>query len=35
VRHLIVGGRFVVRDGAHMSIDVARELEEAIAAVTT
>jgi formiminoglutamate deiminase len=33
VRHLIVGGRFVVRDGAHVSLDVARELEDAIARV--
>jgi formiminoglutamate deiminase len=33
VRHLIVGGRFVVRDGAHASLDVARELEAAIAGV--
>jgi cytosine/adenosine deaminase-related metal-dependent hydrolase len=30
VRHVIVGGRFVVRDGAHLSLDVAAELEEAI-----
>jgi formiminoglutamate deiminase len=33
VRHVIVGGSFVVRDGAHASLDVPRELEEAIAAV--
>jgi formiminoglutamate deiminase len=31
VRHVVVGGRFVVRDGAHVIVDVARELEEAIA----
>ena len=31
VRDVIVGGRWVVRDGAHVSIDVARELREAIA----
>jgi formiminoglutamate deiminase len=33
VRHVIVGGRFVVRDGTHVSLDVARELEDAIARV--
>jgi formiminoglutamate deiminase len=33
VRQMIVGGRFVVRDGAHVSLDVARELEGAIARV--
>jgi cytosine/adenosine deaminase-related metal-dependent hydrolase len=26
VRHVIVGGRFVVRDGRHVDLDVAREL---------
>jgi formiminoglutamate deiminase len=31
VRHVIVGGRFVVRDGAHVALDVPRELEAAIA----
>jgi formiminoglutamate deiminase len=31
VRHLIVGGRFVVRDGAHRDLDVAAELDQAIA----
>jgi cytosine/adenosine deaminase-related metal-dependent hydrolase len=31
VRDVIVGGRFVVRDGAHLSLDVAAELERAIA----
>ena len=33
VRDVIVGGRFVVRDGAHVSLDVARELPAAIGAV--
>jgi formiminoglutamate deiminase len=33
VRQVIVGGRFVVSDGAHVSLDVARELEDAIARV--
>jgi formiminoglutamate deiminase len=31
VRDVMVGGRFVVRDGAHLGIDVASELSEAIA----
>jgi formiminoglutamate deiminase len=31
VREVIVGGEFVVRDGAHLSLDVAGELGEAIA----
>ena len=31
VRDVMVGGRWVVRDGAHVGIDVARELREAIA----
>jgi formiminoglutamate deiminase len=31
VRHVIVGGRFVVRDGAHLDLDVPAELSEAIA----
>lgn len=31
VRHVMVGGRWIVRDGAHVSMDVARELAEAIA----
>jgi formiminoglutamate deiminase len=31
VRHVMVGGRWVVRDGAHVSLDVARELAEALA----
>ncbi|MEV4420432.1 formimidoylglutamate deiminase [Patulibacter sp. NPDC049589] len=31
VRDVVVGGRRVVRNGAHVSIDVARELGEAIA----
>jgi formiminoglutamate deiminase len=30
VRDVIVGGRFVVRDGAHLSLDVAAGLERAI-----
>jgi formiminoglutamate deiminase len=30
VRDVIVGGRFVVRDGAHVALDVARELAAAI-----
>ena len=30
VRDVIVGGRFVVRDGAHLGMDVAAELSEAI-----
>jgi formiminoglutamate deiminase len=33
VRDVIVGGRFVVRDGAHVRLDAARELERAIAAL--
>jgi formiminoglutamate deiminase len=32
VRDVIVGGREVVRDGAHLGLDVARELRAAIAA---
>jgi formiminoglutamate deiminase len=31
VRHVIVGGQFVVRDGAHLRLDVAAELDDAIA----
>ncbi len=31
VRHVIVGGEFVVRDGVHLDLDVAAELDEAIA----
>jgi formiminoglutamate deiminase len=31
VRDVIVGGRFVVRDGAHMGLDVAGDLAEAVA----
>jgi len=31
VRHVMVGGRRVVRDGAHVTIDVARELREVLA----
>jgi formiminoglutamate deiminase len=30
VRHVIVGGQFVVRDGAHVDLDVASELSEPI-----
>jgi formiminoglutamate deiminase len=33
VRHLLVNGREIVRDGRHETIDVARELHEAIARV--
>jgi hypothetical protein len=28
---VIVGGEFVVRDGAHLTLDVAGELDDAIA----
>jgi len=31
VRDVLVGGRFIVRDGAHLALDVAAELDEAIA----
>jgi formiminoglutamate deiminase len=31
VRHVIVGGQFVVRDGSHRMLDVPAELDEAIA----
>jgi formiminoglutamate deiminase len=31
VRNVIVGGRFIVRDGAHLELDVAAELSESIA----
>ena len=34
VRHVIVDGGAVVRDGRHVSIDVPRELEESIAGVS-
>ncbi len=34
VRDVVVGGRRVVRDGRHATIDVARELEAAIGAVS-
>jgi formiminoglutamate deiminase len=30
VRHVTVGGRFVVRDGAHVHLDVAAELDQAV-----
>jgi formiminoglutamate deiminase len=33
VRHVIVGGRFVVRDGSHVALDVPAELRAAIAAI--
>jgi formiminoglutamate deiminase len=33
VRDVIVGGRFVVRDGAHVSLDVPRELAAALSGV--
>ena len=33
VRDVIVGGRFVVRDGRHHALDVPRELAGALAAV--
>src|SRR5262249_12983971 len=33
VRDVIVGGRFVVRDGAHVSLDVPRELASALSGV--
>jgi formiminoglutamate deiminase len=35
VRDVVVGGELVVRDGSHTSLDVARELAAAIAAVTS
>jgi formiminoglutamate deiminase len=34
VGDVIVGGEFVVRDGAHVSLDVTRDLAEAVAAVS-
>jgi formiminoglutamate deiminase len=33
VRHVIVGGRFVVRDGRHVSLDVAGQLDSAVGAL--
>jgi formiminoglutamate deiminase len=33
VRHVLVGGRFVVRDGRHISLDVARELDSTVGAL--
>ncbi|HEX6389017.1 MAG TPA: formimidoylglutamate deiminase [Solirubrobacteraceae bacterium] len=30
VRHVMAGGRWIVRDGAHVTLDVANELREAI-----
>ena len=35
VRHLVVGSRTVVRDGAHTTVDVAAELASAVPEVTT
>ena len=35
VRHVMVGGRWIVREGAHVDLDVARELAEAIRAMST
>lgn len=35
VRHVLVGGRVMVRDGRHVSIDVAAELASAIREVTS
>jgi formiminoglutamate deiminase len=35
VSHVMVGGRWVVRDGAHVTLDVARELRAALAAVAS
>ncbi len=34
VRDVIVGGEFIVRSGSHVSLDVTRELAQAIAAVS-
>jgi formiminoglutamate deiminase len=34
VRDVVVGGEFVVRDGAHLGLDVAAELSEAIAGLS-
>jgi cytosine/adenosine deaminase-related metal-dependent hydrolase len=33
VRHVVVGGRVIVRDGEHVELDVAHELSESIRAV--
>ena len=33
VRNVMVGGRFIVRDGAHLELDVAAELRKAMASV--
>jgi cytosine/adenosine deaminase-related metal-dependent hydrolase len=35
VREVIVGGRFIVRGGAHVSLDAERELATAIASVAS
>jgi formiminoglutamate deiminase len=34
VRHVVLGGEFIVRDGRHLSLDVAGELADAIAKVS-
>ena len=31
VRHVMAGGRWIVRDGVHVSLDVAAELRGALA----
>jgi formiminoglutamate deiminase len=33
VRHVMVGGRFIVRDGAHVDLDVSRELAVSVSAL--
>jgi len=33
ITHVVVDGRVVVADGRHVSIDVARELQEAVCAL--
>ena len=35
VRQVMVGGRFVVREGVHLDFDVASELDEAISMLPT
>jgi formiminoglutamate deiminase len=35
VRDVVVGGRFVVRDGRHVAIDVPRELDDTIGGITS
>ncbi len=34
VRDVVVGGRFVVRDGGHVALDVPRELDDTIGGIT-